>query len=703
MLLARRREHTHAQNARATRHGIGPRHTFLPTEAATRRTHARTHGPQEEVECAPTWPHPCLAHPPHTMSEWSSTNAWLTSPDGSIWHPQAQIYGRDARLIISCLVGSALVYVASYVFGAVGQNQREAPIGLLHPRPPQIARGWKGDTLESTDLLAPGDDVGLQIRAFDASTGWHLATLEADTKATIDTKLDLANSAADLWRNSTWTTRRKLLNSILEWVIAEQDTIIRVACRDTGKTAVDAFFGEILTTSSKLKYLIANAEQALRPETRPSGNILLLHKKSTVYHRPLGVCLASVSWNYPFHNILGPITAALASGNAIVVKPSEYVAFSTTYYVQCLHRILQALKLPTSLVTLVLCHPPLAPYLSKHPKINHVTFIGSEGVGRKVMADASTNLTPVTLELGGKDPAVVLRSTRIKEFQSVFMRAVFQSVGQNCIGIERFVVHESLVDELVDAVKDRVANLQCGSWLEDTTRGRLEKRQSNKSDNTIDCGAMVSSANFDKLEALIADAVSRGAKLHCGGQRLAHPRWPNGHYFQPTLISHVTPEMPIAQEELFAPVFLIMPFTSVSNAVQIANSTRMGLGSSIFGNDRREIAYAESRLHSGMVNINDFAVSYLNQSLPFGGVKASGFGRFAGPEGLRALCSTQVVIQDRFFSWIRTSIPPPVDYPLKDSWRAYEFVAGLHWLAFGADWETRARGLWGVIREAIGR
>lgn len=633
-------------------------------------------------------------------------DGWLTSPDGSIWHPQAQIFGRDARLLLSCVLGSAIVYAASFVMGIVGQNQKEAPVALLHPKPPQIAKGWKGEVLESTALLPPSDELGLQIRAFDASTGWHLATLEADTKDTIDTKLDLATSAASLWRDSEWSKRRKLLNSILEWVIAEQDTIIRVACRDTGKTAVDAFFGEILTTSSKLKYLIANAENALKPESRPSGNILLMHKKSTVYHRPLGVCLASVSWNYPFHNILGPITAALASGNAIVVKPSEYVAFSTTYYIQCLHRILQRLELPTSLITLVLCHPPLAPYLSMHPKINHITFIGSERVGRKVMADASVNLTPVTLELGGKDPAIVLKSTKISEFQSVFMRAVFQSVGQNCIGIERFIVHESLVDQLVNAVKDRVAHLHCGSWLEDTARGRLQKRNKSSADTdtTIDCGAMISSANFDRLEALIDDAVSRGAVLHTGGKRLSHPKWPNGHYFQPTLLSHVDPAtMAIANEELFAPVFLIISFSSLSDALRIANGTQMGLGSSIFGNDRREIRWLQSRIQSGMVNVNDFGVSYLNQSLPFGGVKASGFGRFAGPEGLKGLCSTQVVVEDRLFKWIRTSIPPPVDYPLSNSWRAYEFVGGLHWFAFGADLETRVRGLWAVIKEAIAK
>lgn len=324
----------------------------------------------------------------------------------------------------------------------------------------------------------------------------------------------------------------------------------------------------------------------------------------------MGVLLASVSWNYPFHNILGPILAALASGNAVIVKPSENVAFSTTYYVQCIHRILEALKLPTSLVTLVLVHPPLAPYLTKHPLIKHVTFIGSEGVGRKVMVDAATNLTPVTLELGGKDPAILLKSTKVKDIASVCMRAVFQSAGQNCIGIERFIVHESLVEQLLAIIVPRAEKLRCGSWLEDTPKGRWEEVAAKGVENEgVDFGAMISNAGFDKLEVLIKDAVKRGATVHTGGQRFSHPKWPAGHYFQPTVISGVTSDMPIAQTELFAPVFLILAFSETQEAVDIANGTSMGLGSSVFGNDKRDVDFVKSRMVSGMVNVNDVSQS----------------------------------------------------------------------------------------------
>lgn len=319
------------------------------------------------------------------------------------------------------------------------------------------------------------------------------------------------------------------------------------------------------------------------------------------------------------------------------------------------------------------------------------------------MVDAAHNLTPVTLELGGKDPAIVLADTKIKEFVSVFMRAVYQSAGQNCIGIERFIVHDSLVDQLVSAVVPRIQELRLGSWLQDTRKGRLQTSGEDQGEDRVDCGAMITDAHFDHLESIIADAVQRGAKLHIGGRRHHHRQWPAGHYFAPTMLSGVTEAMAIAQQECFAPIFLLMPFEDVEDAIRIANGTKMGLGSSVFGNNPEQVRYVQQRMQAGMCNLNDFAVNYLNQSLPFGGIKRSGFGRFAGPEGLRGLCYTHVVIEDRFFFWIRTSIPAPLEYPLKSSASSFAFIAGLHHLAFGTTWKVRVRGLWDVMREAIRR
>lgn len=161
--------------------------------------------------------------------------AWLDSPDGTLWHPAALIFGRDARLIISALFGSLVAFAASHVFSRLDERRREAPVKVVHPTPLQVLPGWEGKLLDSTSLLDPKDQLGSHIRCFDASTGWHLETLEADTPYTIDSKLELATVAAESWKDSTWLIRRKLLKSILEWILFDQERIVRVACRDTGK------------------------------------------------------------------------------------------------------------------------------------------------------------------------------------------------------------------------------------------------------------------------------------------------------------------------------------------------------------------------------------------------------------------------------------------------------------------------------------
>ena len=212
---------------------------------------------------------------------------------------------------------------------------------------------------------------------------------------------------------------------------------------------------------------------------------------------------------------------------------------------------------------------------------------------------------------------------------------------------------------------------------------------------------MITDARFEHLESLIADAVSRGARLLVGGKRLRHPKWTGGHYFEPTLLTDVTTDMPIAQEELFAPVFLVLPFREVGEAIRMANGTRYGLGSSIFGSDRAECEAIAARLHAGMVNINDFGVSYLNQHLPFGGVKKSGYGRFGGPEGLLALTSPKAITHDRLFRTIRTGIPPPLDYPLANPHKSWSFVQGLVRFAYAEHLADRLDGIRALITAAF--
>lgn len=525
------------------------------------------------------------------------------------------------------------------------------------------------------------------ITCFDPATGFHLATLPADSAGEITNKIARAADAQKEWKTTSFRDRRRVMLSLKKWLVDNQETCARVACRDTGKTLLDAALGEVLTTCSKLDWLINHGERHLRPERR-RGNLLMFYKKSWVCYEPLGVVAAIVSWNYPLHNAWSPIIAALFSGNAIVLKCSENVVWSTTWFVNAIKECLRACGRDPELIQLVCCYPEDAEAVTKSSIIRHITFIGSEEVGRKVAVAATEHLTPVTLELGGKDPAIIMPHTNLKQWASLWMRGIFQNAGQNCIGLERLIVHSSQYDELHDIIRRRTEELRCGSALSNPGDGFVP---------TVDVGAMINEDRVRYTEELVQLAADAGLEVQ-GGERYRHPYLEHGAYFTPTVIGDGNPEKEYAQQELFAPVALIIKYETIQEAIDIANGTRYGLGASVFGPDQEQCVKVARQLECGMVSINDFGVFYLNQDLPFGGTKSSGYGRFGGPEGLRALTTTKAIVEDRFGWAIQTTIPKQLDYPVSSIKESWEFVSGLIGFVYGDSWRTRIESLTQLIQ-----
>ncbi|CAG7967898.1 unnamed protein product [Penicillium nalgiovense] len=475
----------------------------------------------------------------------------------------------------------------------------------------------------------------------------------------------VAKAAQPEWAKTTFAERRKVLRTLLQYVLDHQDDLVTACCLDSGKTKVDGSFGEILVTVEKLKWTIDHGEKALLPERRPT-NFLMMYKKNMVTYEPLGLVGACVSWNYPLHNFIGPIISALFTGNAVVVKPSEQTAWSAVYFLEMVRGALSSCGHSRDLVQTIVCLPNVADAFTSHPDIAHLTFIGSRPVAHHVCSSAAKSLIPVCVELGGKDPAVVLDDSRtlrnISSIASLLMRGVFQSSGQNCIGVERIIALPNAYERLIEIVTPRIQNLHLGSVLLDTA--------------TPDVGAMISPASFANLETLIKEAVQQGARLLAGGTEHKHPVHPHGHYFTPTLLVDVTRDMRIAQTELFAPVFLMMRAESVSDAIAISNSTPYALGASVFGHRQADVQACVSKISSGMVAVNDFGAFYAVQ-LPFGGVRGSGYGRFAGDEGLRGLCNIKSICVDRFPTLVGTGIPPRLDYPIQNRENAMDGKGGI--------------------------
>ncbi|AJU21866.1 CIH_HP2_G0022750.mRNA.1.CDS.1 [Saccharomyces cerevisiae] len=621
-------------------------------------------------------------------------NLWLEKQN-AIMRSQPQIIQDNQKLIgITTLVASIFtLYVLVKIISTPAKcSSSYKPVKFSLPAPEAAQNNWKGKRSVSTNIWNPEEPNFIQCHC--PATGQYLGSFPSKTEADIDEMVSKAGKAQSTWGNSDFSRRLRVLASLHDYILNNQDLIARVACRDSGKTMLDASMGEILVTLEKIQWTIKHGQRALQPSRRPGPTNFFMkwYKGAEIRYEPLGVISSIVSWNYPFHNLLGPIIAALFTGNAIVVKCSEQVVWSSEFFVELIRKCLEACDEDPDLVQLCYCLPPTenddsANYFTSHPGFKHITFIGSQPVAHYILKCAAKSLTPVVVELGGKDAFIVLHSAKnLDALSSIIMRGTFQSSGQNCIGIERVIVSKENYDDLVKILNDRMtANpLRQGSDID-----HLEN---------VDMGAMISDNRFDELEALVKDAVAKGARLLQGGSRFKHPKYPQGHYFQPTLLVDVTPEMKIAQNEVFGPILVMMKAKNTDHCVQLANSAPFGLGGSVFGADIKECNYVANSLQTGNVAINDFATFYVCQ-LPFGGINGSGYGKFGGEEGLLGLCNAKSVCFDTL-PFVSTQIPKPLDYPIRNNAKAWNFVKSFIVGAYTNSTWQRIKSLFSLAKEA---
>ncbi|KAK9808600.1 hypothetical protein WJX72_000341 [[Myrmecia] bisecta] len=510
-----------------------------------------------------------------------------------------------------------------------------------------------------------------EIPCYDPGNMQLLGHLPAMTASEVRARVERARVAAKSWKGSSFKQRKLLLKTILRYIIDHQETICRVSARDSGKPMLDAAFGEVLVTCEKISWLVKEGERHLRPEKRSAGS-MLFYKSARVEYHPVGVVGAIVPWNYPFHNVFNPLTAAVFAGNSIVIKVSEHATWSSLYYGRIISAALEATGAPKDLVQIVTGYAEAGNALVTSG-LGKLIFVGSTGVGRKVMQAAAQTLTPVVLELGGKDPVIVCDDADMKQVIPVAMRGAFMSCGQNCAGAERFIVQSRVYGEFVKQVTEVTQRLRQGHAL---------------GGSIVDCGAMCMPGAAEQVHALVTDAVSKGAKVLAGGKVASGAH--GGQFYAPTVLVDVTLNMRIWSEEVFGPVLVVVKFETDDEAVELTNDCPFGLGSNVFCRNRRRANAIASRLEAGMTAINDFT-TYMCQSLPFGGVKESGFDRFAGVEGLRGLCIPKSVTEDRWPWLMRTDMPPIIQYPVGDG--AFSFTCGLVTMFYAPSWRGSLRGV----------
>jgi len=523
------------------------------------------------------------------------------------------------------------------------------------------------------------------VECYSPSTGSYLGAVNLTAPKDVDALCLLAKNSQKAWSKTTFRQRRQVLMTLQKYITSHTAEICEVCCHDSGKTMLDALMGEVLTTAEKISTLCERGEVWLEKEKRPV-NMMMLHKTAYVEYVPLGVLGVIAPWNYPFCNFMNHILSGLFSGNGVVVKVSEHTSWSSEYFVDIVKKALVVCGHDPEVVQLLVGFGDSGAALVASPNVDKIIFTGSPNVGRLVMGGAAPHLKPVVLELGGKDPMIFCDDVTLSSVVPWAMRGVFQNCGQNCCGVERVFVYESIHDEFVATIVKAVKDLRQGA----TCNG--------EESNDIDCGAMVMKEQLNIIQDLVDDAVSKGAVIEVGGK--PNTNCGPGNFYQPTVLTNVTGNMRISQEEVFGPVMCVVKVLNNDDdlCIEMVNDCPFGLGASCYSGDQRRAEKIGSKIRSGMFTANDFGVNYLIQSLPFGGVNESGFDRFAGPEGLRGCCLQRSVVVDRI-PGVRTSIPPPFSYPI-DGRRAMGFGDGLINLFYNETLWGKVMAVFKIIKNA---
>ncbi len=511
------------------------------------------------------------------------------------------------------------------------------------------------------------------IECVNPATGELLGHIPAAGAAEVQAAIERARSAQQAWARSSFAQRRAVLRHILDHILAHVDELCGVIVEDSGKTYENALLGEIMPVCNKIRWVMRNGEKHLRPERVGSG--MLPHKQGRIEYRPLGVVACIVPWNYPFQNIFGSLVAPLMAGNAVIIKASEAVAWSTQRFQKITDEALRREGFSPDTIQIINGYGETGAALVRGG-VQKILFIGSVANGRRIVEGSAQTLTPVIMELGGKDPLIVCDDADLQQAVHATLGGCFVNLGQNCIASERILVEDGIYDRFVAEVVQRTAALRQGIP---------------QAPGTLDVGAICTPQQRRIVEELVDDALAAGARALVGGRPADGP----GNFYPPTVLVDVTPEMRIAREEVFGPVMLIMRVRDDAAAIAVANGTEFGLQASVIGNDRARAGRIAAALEAGGVCINDFGLCYLNQDLPFGGVKASGFGRMNGRDGLRAYTNARAVLSDRFGFHVPPKLYPvgPLDYA-----KAREGIR----LLYARGWGARLRSLVSLIRLGLG-
>jgi acyl-CoA reductase-like NAD-dependent aldehyde dehydrogenase len=472
-----------------------------------------------------------------------------------------------------------------------------------------------------------GDGVGgtaaRQIRVENPATGRLTAIVDVVAPEHIPALVARARAAQPGWDALGFEGRNEVFRRAQKWVVDNSERIIRTIVSETGKAWEEAQLAEVAYVAGAFGFWTKNARKFLAEEKVRSASPFVMGRKLTLRYAPVGVVGVIGPWNYPLTNSFGDAIPAMAAGNAVILKPSEVTPLSA----MLMGEALRECGLPDGVYQVAPGFGETGAALID--AVDFIMFTGSTATGKKVMERAGQTLTPVSLELGGKDPMIVCSDADIERAANAAVHYSMQNGGQTCISTERVYVEEPIYDQFIDLVTEKVRALRQGAPA---------------GAGSVDLGAVIHPPQSDIVDAHVKDAVAKGARLLAGGKR----RDQNGHYYEPTVLADVDHGMVCMREETFGPTLPIMKVADSDEAVRLSNDNPYGLQASVWTKDLTKGEQLARRIEAGTVSVNDAQVNYGALELPMGGWKSSGLGSRHGADGIRKYTKKQALVVTRF-------------------------------------------------------
>ncbi len=456
-------------------------------------------------------------------------------------------------------------------------------------------------------------------------TGRTLAQLPVSSEAAVDTAFAIAGKAQRFWAQTSVAQRSRIMLRFHDLILDRREEGLDIVQLETGKARNHAV-EELLDVAITARHYARVASKLLKPRKR-SGAFPILTSAVELHH-PKGVIGAISPWNYPLTLAVGDAIAALMAGNAVVLKPDLQTTLTALWAIDLLYEA----GLPEGLFGVVAGDGAVVgPMITERG--DYIMFTGSTGVGRQVAARCGERLVGCSMELGGKNAMIVCDDANIKKAAEVAERASFANAGQLCISMERIYVHTSIFDEFVQALADRLAKV------------RLKAEIGWDSD----MGSLISRKQLETVNRHVDDAIAKGATVVSGGK----PRPDVGpFYFDPTVLTNVSPDMVCFGEETFGPVVSVYPFDTEAQAIRLVNDSDYGLNASVLTRDERRGREIGSKIQAGTVNVNEgYATAWSSHGSPMGGWGDSGLGRRHGSEGILKYTEAQTIGTQRIMGW----------------------------------------------------